>query len=214
MSVTSLIAFLIWELTDEHPVVDLRVFRLRTYAVGVFLITMVGFVLFGSLVLLPIFLQTLLGYPSLTLLLLSFHSTLSGRRGLAAVLAFLILFSYETPFLLFLAAPLLTALKWVHGFVGNWGWSIVALTVLINLAMFPLRHKSVVSMRRMQAVGPEVKAIHAGLECGIIGEKYPGMDMISFGPTMEGVHSPDERLHIDTVEKFYAYLLRMLKKAS
>jgi dipeptidase D len=61
---------------------------------------------------------------------------------------------------------------------------------------------------------PEVKAIHAGLECGIIGEKYPGMDMISFGPTMEGVHSPDERLHIDTVEKFYAYLLRILKKAS
>jgi dipeptidase D len=61
---------------------------------------------------------------------------------------------------------------------------------------------------------PEVKAIHAGLECGIIGEKYPGMDMISFGPTMEGVHSPDEKLHIDTVEKFYAYLLKILKKAS
>ena len=41
---------------------------------------------------------------------------------------------------------------------------------------------------------PEVKAIHAGLECGIINEKYPAMDMISFGPTMFGVHSPDERL--------------------
>ncbi len=49
---------------------------------------------------------------------------------------------------------------------------------------------------------PVVRAIHAGLECGIIGDKYPGMDMISFGPTMRGVHSPSERLEISTVEKF------------
>ena len=60
----------------------------------------------------------------------------------------------------------------------------------------------------------EVKAIHAGLECGIIGEKYHGMDMISFGPTMEGVHSPDEKLYIDTVERFYKFLLATLKNAS
>jgi YidC/Oxa1 family membrane protein insertase len=58
-----------------------------------------------------------------------------------------------------LVVPLLDALKWVDGYLGNWGWSIVALTVLINLAMFPLRHKSVVSMRRMQELQPEVKAI-------------------------------------------------------
>lgn len=58
---------------------------------------------------------------------------------------------------------------------------------------------------------PSVKAIHAGLECGIIGERIPGMDMLSFGPTMEGVHSPDEKLHIDTVEKFYNFLLAILK---
>lgn len=58
---------------------------------------------------------------------------------------------------------------------------------------------------------PEVKAVHAGLECGIIGEKYPGMDMISFGPTLEGVHSPDEKIYIDTVEKFWDYLLAILK---
>ena len=58
---------------------------------------------------------------------------------------------------------------------------------------------------------PDVKAIHAGLECGIIGEKYPGMDMISFGPTLEGVHSPDEKIHIDTVEKFWNFLLAILK---
>jgi YidC/Oxa1 family membrane protein insertase len=58
-----------------------------------------------------------------------------------------------------LAVPLLSALKWLHGLVGNWGWSIVLLTVLINLAMFPLRHKSVVSMRRMQELQPQLKAI-------------------------------------------------------
>ena len=58
---------------------------------------------------------------------------------------------------------------------------------------------------------PEVKAIHAGLECGIIGEKYPGMDMLSFGPTLEGVHSPDEKMHIGTVEKYWDFLLGILK---
>jgi YidC/Oxa1 family membrane protein insertase len=59
----------------------------------------------------------------------------------------------------FLAVPLLRALKWVNAFIGNYGWSIVILTVLINLAMFPLRHKSVVSMRKMQDIQPQVKAI-------------------------------------------------------
>ena len=58
---------------------------------------------------------------------------------------------------------------------------------------------------------PEVKAIHAGLECGIIGERYPGMDMVSFGPTLEGVHSPDERIHLDTVPKFWNFLMGILK---
>ena len=58
---------------------------------------------------------------------------------------------------------------------------------------------------------PEVKAIHAGLECGIIGERYPGMDMVSFGPTLEGVHSPDEKIHLDTVPKFWDFLLGILK---
>ena len=58
-----------------------------------------------------------------------------------------------------LAVPLLGALQWVHGYVGNWGWSIVVLTILINLAMFPLRHKSVVSMRKMQEIQPQMKAI-------------------------------------------------------
>lgn len=61
---------------------------------------------------------------------------------------------------------------------------------------------------------PEVKAIHAGLECGIIGEKFPGMDMVSFGPTLEGVHSPDEKIYIDTVEKFWNFLLAILKNVN
>ena len=58
-----------------------------------------------------------------------------------------------------LVVPLLRALKWVNGYVGNYGWSIIVLTILINLAMFPLRHKSVVSMRKMQELQPEMKAI-------------------------------------------------------
>ena len=61
---------------------------------------------------------------------------------------------------------------------------------------------------------PHVKAIHAGLECGIIGEKFPGIDMLSFGPTLEGVHSPDEKIYIDTVERFWNFLLMILKNVN
>jgi dipeptidase D len=61
------------------------------------------------------------------------------------------------------------------------------------------------------AKAPEVKAVHAGLECGIIGEKYPGIDMVSFGPTLEGVHSPDEKIYIKTVPNFWNYLMGILK---
>ena len=60
-------------------------------------------------------------------------------------------------------------------------------------------------------VEPHVIIIHAGLECGIIGRNYPGMDMISFGPTIKYPHSPDERVNIATVAKFYEYLLATLK---
>jgi|Deesub1362B_J571_1020462.scaffolds.fasta_scaffold00006_250 dipeptidase D len=58
---------------------------------------------------------------------------------------------------------------------------------------------------------PEVAAVHAGLECGIIGEKFPGMDMISFGPTIEHPHSPEERVHIGSVEKFWQFLTAVLE---
>ena len=59
---------------------------------------------------------------------------------------------------------------------------------------------------------PRIVIIHAGLECGIIGRNYPGMDMISFGPTIEHPHSPDERVNIATVQKFYDFLLATLKE--
>ena len=58
---------------------------------------------------------------------------------------------------------------------------------------------------------PRIVTIHAGLECGIIGAKYEGMEMISFGPTIEHPHSPDERVNIATVQKFYHFVLAALK---
>ncbi|GAB4815754.1 hypothetical protein N2152v2_002800 [Parachlorella kessleri] len=58
---------------------------------------------------------------------------------------------------------------------------------------------------------PEIKAIHAGLECGIIGEKVPGIDSVSYGPTIRGAHSPDERVQVSTVEPFYQATLRILE---
>ncbi|MBU5614895.1 aminoacyl-histidine dipeptidase [Geomonas azotofigens] len=60
---------------------------------------------------------------------------------------------------------------------------------------------------------PEVKAIHAGLECGIIGERIPGMDMVSLGPNMEKVHSPDERVYIESVARYWSFVLQILKSA-
>lgn len=64
---------------------------------------------------------------------------------------------------------------------------------------------------KMYGKEPEVTAIHAGLECGIIKEKYPDMDMISFGPTMRDVHSPAEKLQISTVPEFFNQLKTVLK---
>jgi YidC/Oxa1 family membrane protein insertase len=58
-----------------------------------------------------------------------------------------------------IVVPLLKSLKWVNSYVGNYGWSIIILTVIINIVIFPLRHKSVVSMRKMQEIQPEVKSI-------------------------------------------------------
>jgi dipeptidase D len=65
--------------------------------------------------------------------------------------------------------------------------------------------------KKLFGTEPKVLAIHAGLECGLIGEKYPGIDMISFGPTIKGAHSPDERIHIPAVKKFWDLTLETLK---
>ena len=59
---------------------------------------------------------------------------------------------------------------------------------------------------------PHVAACHAGLECGIIGTNYPNMQMISFGPTIKGAHSPDERAQISSIQKFWKFFKETLKR--
>jgi len=65
--------------------------------------------------------------------------------------------------------------------------------------------------KEMYGKEPKVEAIHAGLECGIIGEKFSGMDMISIGPTIKYPHSPEEQVQVNTVNKFYDYVINILK---
>ena len=67
------------------------------------------------------------------------------------------------------------------------------------------------SYQRLFGSAPAVKSIHAGLECGLFLEKYPSLDMVSFGPTIRGAHSPDERINIETVDKFWKLLVEVLK---
>ena len=70
----------------------------------------------------------------------------------------------------------------------------------------PVRDACVASYRKLFGVEPKVKAIHAGLECGLFTEKFPGLDMVSFGPTLRGVHAPGERLDLKSLDKFVALL--------
>ncbi len=70
---------------------------------------------------------------------------------------------------------------------------------------------SVEAYRKLFSQEPQVLAIHAGLECGLVGAIYPGMDMVSFGPTIKGAHSPDERLDIPSTVKFWELTLEVLK---
>jgi dipeptidase D len=58
---------------------------------------------------------------------------------------------------------------------------------------------------------PKIKAVHAGLECGLLGGVYPHLDMISFGPTIKYPHSPDEKVNIESVNKFWEFLVETLK---
>ncbi|MDD7100914.1 MAG: aminoacyl-histidine dipeptidase [Bacteroidaceae bacterium] len=75
----------------------------------------------------------------------------------------------------------------------------------------PLLSITVEAYKRLFAKDPEIRAIHAGLECGLFSLKYPHVDMVSFGPTLRGVHSPEERLLIPTVQKVWEHLLETLK---
>lgn len=75
----------------------------------------------------------------------------------------------------------------------------------------PILAAMTASYEQLYGKRPAVTAIHAGLECGIIGSKYPNLDMISFGPTICYPHSPDEKVEIASVEKFYDFLLRTLE---
>lgn len=68
------------------------------------------------------------------------------------------------------------------------------------------------SYKKLFGKEPIVRSIHAGLECGLFLEKYPGLDMVSFGPTIKGAHSPDERLDIHTTEKFWKHLVGVLER--
>lgn len=70
---------------------------------------------------------------------------------------------------------------------------------------------TVSSYKKLFGKEPIVRSIHAGLECGLFLEKYPNLDMVSFGPTIKGAHSPDERLNIETTEKFWKHLLDVLE---
>ncbi len=70
---------------------------------------------------------------------------------------------------------------------------------------------TVESYKRLFGNEPIVRSIHAGLECGLFLEKYPHLDMVSFGPTIKGAHSPDERLDIETTEKFWKHLVDVLE---
>ena len=72
--------------------------------------------------------------------------------------------------------------------------------------------KTVEAYQALFGAAPVVRAIHAGLECGLFLKKYPALDMVSFGPTIKGAHSPEERLEIATVEKFWLLLVNLLKR--
>ncbi|MBM2813242.1 MAG: Aminoacylhistidine dipeptidase [Ignavibacteria bacterium] len=74
----------------------------------------------------------------------------------------------------------------------------------------PILKVAINVFKDMYGKEPKIEAIHAGLECGLVGEKYPGMDMLSFGPNLKDVHSPDEKIQISTVDKCWNLLLSIL----
>ncbi|MDE6207800.1 MAG: aminoacyl-histidine dipeptidase [Muribaculaceae bacterium] len=78
----------------------------------------------------------------------------------------------------------------------------------------PIMHIASEAYEELYGIKPAIMAIHAGLECGLFLEKYPNLDMVSFGPTLRDVHSPSERMHIPAVERFWGQLRRTLEKVA
>lgn len=93
--------------------------------------------------------------------------------------------------------------KVTHG-EGYPGWTPDPSSPILKIAVDSYRH--------LFGKDPLVRSIHAGLECGLFLEKYPEIDMISFGPTLRGVHSPDEKVNIRTVEMWWEHLIEILKR--
>lgn len=77
-----------------------------------------------------------------------------------------------------------------------------------------IMHLASDAYEELYGVKPAIKAIHAGLECGLFSQKLPGLDMVSFGPTLQGVHSPGERMHIPAVGRFWGQLTRTIEKVA
>jgi dipeptidase D len=75
-----------------------------------------------------------------------------------------------------------------------------------------LVRKSKAVHQEILGIDPELMAMHAGLECGVIGEKHPGMQMIAFGPHIVDVHSPNEKLKISSVEPYWRFLSGLLER--
>jgi len=124
---------------------------------------------------------------SVTILSSQRSSSLSARRHMSDIFS----------------APFLLAGAEVAVGDGYPGWEPNAKSELLRI--------TVEAYRKLFGKEPVVRAIHAGLECGLFSEKYPGLDMISFGPTLRGVHSPDERLLIPTVQMVWEHLVEILR---
>ena len=86
--------------------------------------------------------------------------------------------------------------------------TIIVLLILAGVTISGLNGENGIITKSKEA---KIKAIHAGLECGLFLEKYPQLDMISFGPTLRDVHSPNERIEIATVQLWWDHLLEVLK---
>ena len=98
----------------------------------------------------------------------------------------------------------------------QWKFAVLILVLIIGIGSFASTNSEILkvtenSYKKIFNIQPIVRAIHAGLECGLFLEKYPYLDMISFGPTIKGAHTPDEKMEIKTVKMFWDLLVDVLE---